>query len=397
MSSWRGSWTWRPSASGSRRRSAKWTRASSSSRPSSRGPSSSSARQRRSSSASGRALPSRGPCAPSSPRAWGGSMRAPAKLSPPVVRLPSVESTQAVAWRLAAEGSPDRTVVVADHQSAGRGRRGRPWTDAPGTSLLASILVRPRVPLGLWPLFSLTTAVAAAEALRRSTGLEARLKWPNDVLARGRKLGGILLESRSGAHAPALVIGVGLNLAQREFSLELAGLATSVALETGSAPARDAVLAALLEEFDAWRARLESEGGEPVRVRWLALGETIGRQVSNVVPPVQQTLERMCEEYFGHAPYSVEPGVNTRMPLAVEAPREVGADRYVDAFAATARYGAPVIVIDFGTATTFNCVNARGEFIGGAIAPGLATSVEALVARAAGLYRVELVRTKEPI
>ena len=207
-------------------------------------------------------------------------MTAPAKLSPPVVRLPSVESTQAVAWRLAAEGSPDRTVVVADHQSAGRGRRGRPWTDAPGTSLLVSILVRPRVPLGLWPLFSLTTAVAAAEALRRSTGLAARLKWPNDVLARGRKLGGILLESRSGAHAPALVIGVGLNLAQREFSLELAGLATSVALETGSAPARDAVLAALLEEFDAWRARLESEGGEPVRVRWLALGETIGRQVT---------------------------------------------------------------------------------------------------------------------
>jgi len=154
-------------------------------------------------------------------------MTTPAEPSPPVVRLPSVESTQAVAWRLAAEGSPDRTVVVADHQSAGRGRRGRAWTDAPGTSLLVSILVRPRVPLGLWPLFSLTTAVAAAEALRRSTGLEARLKWPNDVLACGRKLGGILLESRGGAHDPALVIGVGLNLAQREFSLELAGLATA--------------------------------------------------------------------------------------------------------------------------------------------------------------------------
>jgi BirA family transcriptional regulator, biotin operon repressor / biotin---[acetyl-CoA-carboxylase] ligase len=207
-------------------------------------------------------------------------MTAPAEPSPPVVRLPSVESTQAVAWRLAAEGRPDRTVVVADHQSAGRGRRGRAWTDAPGTSLLVSILVRPRVPLGLWPLFSLTTAVAAVEALRRSTGLEARLKWPNDVLARGRKLGGILLESRGSAHDPVLVIGVGLNLAQREFPLELAGLATSVALETGSAPARDAVLAALLDEFDAWRARLESEGAEPVRARWLALGETIGRQVT---------------------------------------------------------------------------------------------------------------------
>ena len=103
---------------------------------------------------------------------------------------------------------------------------------------------------------------------------------PNDVLARGRKLGGILLESRGGAGEPALVIGVGLNLAQREFPLDLAGLATSVAIETGNAPARDAVLAALLEEFDAWRARLESEGFEPVRARWLALGETIGRRVT---------------------------------------------------------------------------------------------------------------------
>lgn len=134
-----------------------------------------------------------------------------------------------------------------------------------------------------------------------------------------------------------------------------------------------------------------------LRTRGIQPSDVHGIALSNVVPPVQQTLEWMCEEYFGRAPFSVEPGVNTRMPLLVEAPREVGADRYVDAFAATVRYGAPVIVIDFGTATTFNCVNARGEFIGGAIAPGLATSVEALVARAARLYRVELVRPKEAI
>jgi type III pantothenate kinase len=134
-----------------------------------------------------------------------------------------------------------------------------------------------------------------------------------------------------------------------------------------------------------------------LRTRGIGAADVHGISISNVVPPVQPTLERMCEEYFGHAPFSVEPGVNTRMPLAVDAPREVGADRYVDAYTATARYGAPLVVIDFGTATTFNCVNARGEFIGGAIAPGLATSVDALVARAARLYRVELVRPKEAI
>ena len=105
----------------------------------------------------------------------------------------------------------------------------------------------------------------------------------------------------------------------------------------------------------------------------------------------------MCEKYFSRPPFFIEPGVNTRLPLAVDAPREVGADRYVDAFAAAAKYGPPLIVIDFGTATTFNCVNRRGEFIGGAIAPGIVTSVEALINRAARLSRVELVRPKEAI
>lgn len=134
-----------------------------------------------------------------------------------------------------------------------------------------------------------------------------------------------------------------------------------------------------------------------LRTRGIHVDAIHGIAISNVVPPVQQTLEWMCEQYFGRAPFFVEPGVNTRMPLAVDAPREVGADRYVDAFAAAAKYGPPLIVIDFGTATTFNCVNGRGEFIGGAIAPGIATSVEALVNRAARLARVELVRPKEAI
>jgi len=126
--------------------------------------------------------------------------------------------------------------------------------------------------------------------------------------------------------------------------------------------------------------------------RGIRAGDIDGVSISNVVPPVQQTLEWMCEKYFSRPVFFVEPGVNTRMPLAVDAPREVGADRYVDAFAASTKYGRPLIVIDFGTATTFNCVNSRGEFIGGAIAPGIGTSVEALINRAARLARVELVR-----
>ena len=200
---------------------------------------------------------------------------------PAIVRLDQVDSTQTVAFALAERGAPDRTVVIADQQAAGRGRRGRVWQAPPRTSLLASILVRSRLPQALLATLSPTTAVATAEALRRVAPLSPRLKWPNDVLVGGRKIAGILLESRAVASAePVLVIGVGVNLGQREFPPELAGRATSVALEAGHPVDRDTLLAALLEEFDAWRARLEGEGFGPVRERWKSLSDTIGRHVT---------------------------------------------------------------------------------------------------------------------
>jgi type III pantothenate kinase len=135
-----------------------------------------------------------------------------------------------------------------------------------------------------------------------------------------------------------------------------------------------------------------------LRTRGLKAQQIRAVAISNVVPPVQQTLEWMCEKYFGLAPFTVDPGVNTSsLPLAVDNPREVGPDRIVNAVAARARYGPPLIVIDFGTATTFDCVDAAGRFIGGAIAPGITTATDALLSRAARLYRVELVRPKEAI
>jgi type III pantothenate kinase len=134
-----------------------------------------------------------------------------------------------------------------------------------------------------------------------------------------------------------------------------------------------------------------------LRTRGIGPPDIHGVAISNVVPPVEQTLRWMSEKYFGIDPFSVEPGADCGLTLAVDDPREVGADRVVKSVAARALYGAPLIVIDFGTATTFDCVNTRGEFIGGAIAPGLATSVDALLSRAARLYRVELVRPQAAI
>ena len=199
--------------------------------------------------------------------------------APALVRLGRVDSTQTVAFALAADGAADRTVVVAQAQTAGRGRHGRLWLDEPGASLLTSIILRPRLEPARLPTLSLAAGVAVVEALERVTGLKPRLKWPNDVLVDGRKLAGILLESRI-SPSPLVVLGIGVNLAQRVFPADLTERATSVRLATGRRVDADALLTALLESLDAWRTRLETEGWAPIRERWRALTETLGRRVS---------------------------------------------------------------------------------------------------------------------
>jgi BirA family biotin operon repressor/biotin-[acetyl-CoA-carboxylase] ligase len=198
--------------------------------------------------------------------------------SPSIVHLRAVDSTQTHVFALAAGGAPDGTVVVADVQTAGRGRRGRGWTAEAGTSLLASILLRPRLAAAALPLLSLAAAVALTETLV-GHDVAARIKWPNDVLARGRKIAGILLESRLGVDT-VVAVGIGVNLAQQTFPADLAGRATSVWLETGGAPDVDVLLDALLARFAVWRQRLEHEGFAPVRERWRALSATLGTTVS---------------------------------------------------------------------------------------------------------------------
>ncbi|HWI54105.1 MAG TPA: type III pantothenate kinase [Desulfobacteria bacterium] len=116
--------------------------------------------------------------------------------------------------------------------------------------------------------------------------------------------------------------------------------------------------------------------------------------ISSVVPPVMPALEAMSVKYFGIKPLVVGPGVKTSMPIRYDNPKEVGADRIVNAVAAYETYGGPLIVVDFGTATTFDAISKAGEYLGGAIAPGIGISTEALYTRAAKLPRIELVKPK---
>jgi len=115
-----------------------------------------------------------------------------------------------------------------------------------------------------------------------------------------------------------------------------------------------------------------------------------GIVISSVVPPLDPVLRQVCERYFNSKPLFIEPGIKTGMPVHYDNPAEVGADRIVNAVAAFEKYGGPCVIVDFGTATTFDCVSAKGEYLGGVISPGLGISADALFERTARLPRVEV-------
>lgn len=202
-------------------------------------------------------------------------MTARADVAPPIVRLDTVDSTQRHAAALAADGAADGTAVVTDTQTQGRGRRGRVWLDTPGESLLLSVVLRTSLPLARLPTLSIAAGVAVAEALNESAGIAARLKWPNDVVVGGRKIAGVLLER----HSDAVILGIGINVAQTSVRSHLAPQATSVSIEGGRAD-REAILGAVLAAVGRWRSRLEQEGFGPVRARWTDLASMLGRRIT---------------------------------------------------------------------------------------------------------------------
>ena len=122
----------------------------------------------------------------------------------------------------------------------------------------------------------------------------------------------------------------------------------------------------------------------------LQMGVVTGVAISSVVPPLDSTLRKVCETYFKVKPLFIEPGVKTGLPVLTDNPAEVGADRIVNGVAAFERFGGPTIVVDMGTATTFDVISKKGEYLGGAIAPGLGISADALFARAARLPRIDV-------
>jgi BirA family biotin operon repressor/biotin-[acetyl-CoA-carboxylase] ligase len=193
-----------------------------------------------------------------------------------VETVAEIASTNRELLARAASGAPEGLVLVADHQTAGRGRLDRTWEAPPRASLLVSVLLRPSLPVEDRHLLTVAAGLAAVEAVAAAAGVAASLKWPNDVLVGDRKLAGILAE----AAGDAVVVGMGLNVDWPELPAHLASTATSLQLETGGPVGRDAVLGPWVDGFGRRYEQLGTAAGRSAMVaEHRACCSTLGRAV----------------------------------------------------------------------------------------------------------------------
>lgn len=197
-------------------------------------------------------------------------------------RFEVVTSTNDLAVAMAEKGAPEGTVVVAEEQVAGRGRRGRHWVSPPDCGVYLSVLLRPEIPRDRFWHLAFVASLAAAEGIRWASRLDVHVKWPNDVLINGRKVCGILVEARkpSISFEPVAVLGVGVNVNTVEFPPELAETATSIAREAGAPVQRQAVERGVLDALATRYEQYRTEGFRPILNMWKDHDCTVGRDVT---------------------------------------------------------------------------------------------------------------------
>jgi BirA family biotin operon repressor/biotin-[acetyl-CoA-carboxylase] ligase len=194
------------------------------------------------------------------------------ELATKILRFDSLPSTNLEAASRAIEGAPEGLCIVANEQTAGRGRLERNWLSPKDAGLYFSIILRPRMDQSVWPLLTLMAGVAVHDALLDSCGLVTDIKWPNDILADGRKLCGILAETVETPIGRAVVVGIGINLTSRGFPSELDRVATSIEAVSGETPNFEAVLDALIRALDGQYQVLQRPiGPEEIVTSWSAL------------------------------------------------------------------------------------------------------------------------------
>ena len=197
-----------------------------------------------------------------------------------------VESTNTEAKRLAREGAPEGTLIVAGGQTKGRGRMGRTWVSPSGGGLYLSIVLRPTFSVDRLSRLTLTAGVAVASAIQES-GITPQLKWPNDILIDGRKVGGILTEAlfdKRQIEYAVLGIGINVNTEKEAFPASIRNLATSLQLSLGKAVSRNDLLQTLLCQFEQWYESLNTVPFETILETWSEFDTTLGRLVEVFLP-----------------------------------------------------------------------------------------------------------------
>ncbi|MBM7647969.1 BirA family biotin operon repressor/biotin-[acetyl-CoA-carboxylase] ligase [Bacillus ectoiniformans] len=212
------------------------------------------------------------------------------RLGKRIVFKDSTDSTQKEAHRLAQEDFKEGTVVIAEEQTAGRGRMTRTWHSPKYTGIWMSVILKPQLPPYKAPQFTLITAVAIVEAIIEVTGMTPEIKWPNDILMNGKKITGILTELQADAdQIHSIIIGIGMNVNQPEFPEELKDIATSLAIETGNKVSRARLIQELLKNIERYYDIYIEEGFSEIKKRWETYAISIGKQIT--ARTVQATIE----------------------------------------------------------------------------------------------------------
>ncbi|GGA38538.1 bifunctional ligase/repressor BirA [Kroppenstedtia guangzhouensis] len=205
-----------------------------------------------------------------------------------------MSSTQLLAHEWAREEAVEGSLVITEEQVQGRGRLGRTWVSPPHSGIWMSLILRPPIPLIQAPQLTLLTSVALTRALRQETGLEIRIKWPNDLLIHGRKVCGILTETRGEQDQVQYVVlgmGINVNVTASCWPKELKETATSLAIEGNTTYHRPKLIAKILEELEGLYDAYLAHGFEPIRILWEEYAGMLGRQIRTLTPegPVKGT------------------------------------------------------------------------------------------------------------
>lgn len=198
-----------------------------------------------------------------------------------IVYHPETASTNTDAKVLATQGAPEGTIIIAERQTRGRGRLGRTWFSPRSQGIYISFIIRPRLSLQAAPILTPLAAVVAAEALAEETGLEVFLKWPNDIMVSGKKIGGILTEIGSEMdRVDFAVVGLGLNVHIWGFPDDLEGKATSIALETSRRISRAGLVRGCLGKLETVYEQQKRSGSGPLLTRYKKLTAVVGKEAT---------------------------------------------------------------------------------------------------------------------